>query len=256
MMVNRGNQSQLILGLLATALAGSGCGDGSSPPGQGNGSIAVDPPPQPAVDPSEMGGEVALEEVQIEFPRAIFIGTPKNNPDLKVKVIPKNRSPLTAPAGTVNVALGKAVTASDDEPIIGDLEQVTDGDKEGTDGSFVEFGFGKQWVQIDLGERFELWGVVAWHYHSSERVYHDVVVQVSSDADFISDVETIYNNDADNSSGLGIGEDPEYFESNLGKMIRLDGSIIAQFIRLYTDGSTDDDQNHYVEVEVYGRKAP
>jgi hypothetical protein len=36
------------------------------------------------------------------------------------------------------------------EPIIGEVEQVTDGDKEGRDGSYVEFGPGKQYVQIDL----------------------------------------------------------------------------------------------------------
>jgi hypothetical protein len=51
-----------------------------------------------------------------------------------------------------NLALNKPVTASDKDPIIGKLDQVTDGDKEGSDGSWVELGAGFQWVQIDLGK--------------------------------------------------------------------------------------------------------
>ena len=47
--------------------------------------------------------------------------------------------------------LDKKVTSSDDAPVIGELAMVTDGDKEGADGSYVELGPDKQWVQIDLG---------------------------------------------------------------------------------------------------------
>ena len=54
-------------------------------------------------------------------------------------------------AGTRKLSEGATVTASDEAPIIGELAMVTDGDKEGADGSFVEFGPGVQWVQIDLG---------------------------------------------------------------------------------------------------------
>jgi hypothetical protein len=41
-----------------------------------------------------------------------------------------------------NLALNKPVTSSDKDPIIGKLDQVTDGDKEGSDGSWVELGAG------------------------------------------------------------------------------------------------------------------
>ena len=45
------------------------------------------------------------------------------------------------------------------------------------------------------------------------KVYHDVIVQVADDPDFIENVRTIFNNDSDNTSGLGVGTDREYFET-------------------------------------------
>ncbi len=64
-------------------------------------------------------------------------------------------------------------------PVIGDLAFVTDGEKSGEDGYFVELGPGKQWVQIDLGKTAVLSAILVWHYHSQARVYRDVVIQVS-----------------------------------------------------------------------------
>ncbi len=95
---------------------------------------------------------------------------------------------------------------------------ITDGEKEGGDGYFVELGPGKQWVQIDLGARYALHAILAWHYHSQARVYRDVIVQVSDDRDFLKGVTTIFNNDHDNSSGLGIGKDKEFIEVAEGKL--------------------------------------
>ena len=70
-------------------------------------------------------------------------------------------------------------------PVIGEIGFVTDGEKSGEDGYFVEFGPGKQWVQIDLKESAALQAILVWHYHSQARVYRDVVVQVSDDKDFV-----------------------------------------------------------------------
>ena len=83
-------------------------------------------------------------------------------------------------------------------------------------------------------------------------MYRDVVVQVSDDPDFISGVKTIFNNDQDNSAGLGIGKDREYFESDEGKLI--DGAgVKGRYVRCYSKGNTSDAQNHYIEVEVWGK---
>jgi hypothetical protein len=76
---------------------------------------------------------------------------------------------------------------------------------------------------------------------------------VSDDADFITGVQTVFNNDHDNSSGLGIGRDKEYIETNEGRLIDPRG-VKARYIRLYSNGNTSNDMNHYVEVEIYGMK--
>ena len=151
-----------------------------------------------------------------------------------------------------NVALGKTVTSSDEEPIIGELAFITDGEKSGQDGTYVDLTFGTQYVQIDLGAVHEIHAIVLWHFHAQGRVYHDVVVQVADDEDFITRVRTLFNNDDDNSSGLGVGKDLPYLDTHEGKLIHARG-VKARYVRLYSRGNTSNDQNHYVEVEVYGK---
>ena len=81
-----------------------------------------------------------------------------------------------------------------------------------------------------LDQLAKLWRVVIWHAHDSPKLYRDVVVQVADDPDFIDGVRTLYNNDYDNSSGLGIGNDKEYFENNEGRLIDGKGVIRYQHI--------------------------
>ncbi|HUT35499.1 MAG TPA: hypothetical protein VNE39_18570 [Planctomycetota bacterium] len=197
-----------------------------------------------------------MEEIKVELPLPMFRGTPKN---IKLtehmeKPSGKPRPAFLAPKGTKNVSLKKPITSSDDAPIIGELAQVADDDKKGSDGSYVELGPGRQWVQIDLQEKFDIHALLVWHFHGEARVYHDVVVQVADDADFITNVRTIYNNDYDNSSGLGIGKDLEYFEGYEGRLMPCKG-MVARYVRLYSKGSTANDMNHYTEVEVYATPA-
>ena len=196
-----------------------------------------------------------MKPLPIELPKAMFVGTPKNikTPNLE-RSKPANwkRPPFMAPESATNVALGKKVSASDEDPIIGEIEMITDGDKEAAEGSFVELGWGPQWVQIDLGEVCEIYAIVIWHYHAEARVYRDVIVRLSDDEDFITNVRTLFNNDHDNSSGLGVGKDKEYIETNAGKLIDAK-SAKARYVRLYTNGSTSSDVNHYIEVEVWGK---
>jgi len=219
-----------------------------------------DAPAAPTGPTTGPNGE-KLVPADIKLPKALFEGTPKNikpAPTLE-KYVDKNRPPFMVPEGTVLLSKGKKVTSSDMEPIIGEIKLITDGDKEGSDGSFVELGPGKQWVQIDLGEPAAIYCLVVWHYHGEGRVYHDVVVQVADDADFIENVKTAYNNDFDNSSGLGIGKDLEYIEDFRGRLMDTRGpdckGIKGRYVRLYSKGNTSNDQNHYIEVEVYGKPA-
>jgi len=199
--------------------------------------------------------EQGKEELKLELPKPMFIGTPRNivSPNLE-KVTGKSRGPFYVPAGTALRSLHKPVSASDPQPVIGEVAYVTDGEKSGEDGYFVEFGPGKQYVQIDLKAPYELHAILVWHYHSQARVYRDIVVQISDDKDFISGVTTVFNNDHDNSSGLGAGRDREYIETAEGRLIDPRGAR-ACYIRLWSNGNTSNDMNHYVEVEVYGTPA-
>ncbi len=196
-----------------------------------------------------------LVPIPIQLPKPMFEGTPQNLsvPNLQ-KPLGRPRDPFLAPAGVTNVAKGKKVTASDMEPVIGELEQVTDGDKKGADGSFVELGPGLQQVTIDLGAPHEVYAVLLWHFHKTARVYFDVVVQLADDAAFKKNVRTLFNNDHDNTSGLGKGSDMNYVETAEGKLVDAKGSV-ARYVRLYSRGNNANELNHYVEVEVFGRPA-
>ena len=198
------------------------------------------------------GGMVALP---IELPKPMFVGTPTNIkcPNLE-KVSGKPRPPFYAPAGCVNLAAGKVVSSTDELPIIGEIEMITDGDKEAADGSYVELGPFQQHVTIDLEKECEIYAVLIWHYHKQARVYFDVIVQTSDDADFITNVNTLFNNDIDSSAGLGIGTDMHYIETSDGRLIDGKGSK-ARYVRLYSNGSNANDLNNYIEIEIWGKPA-
>jgi hypothetical protein len=192
------------------------------------------------------------EELKLQLPKPMFIGTPTNIRSANLEVITgKPRAPFYVPKGTALLSLKKPVTASDDLPVIGELDMVTDGEKAGSDGYFVELGPGKQWVQIDLGASHPLYAILVWHYHTQARVYRDVIVQVSDDPAFKSGVTTVFNNDHDNSSKMTPGKDKEYIEVAEGKLFDPKGAK-GRYVRLYSSGNTTNDLNHYVEVEVYG----
>jgi hypothetical protein len=197
-----------------------------------------------------------LVALNIQLPNPMFVGTPQ---DTRVehfeKPLGKPRPPFLAPEGTRNVAAGKPISGSDQEPIIGELSMITDGDKEAADGSYVELGPFVQHVTIDLEAEYTIYAIVIWHYHKQPRVYFDVIVQVADDPDFISNVRTLFNNDIDNSAGLSVGKDKHYTETNEGKLIDAKG-VKARYVRLTSNGNTNNDLNHYIEVEVYGRPIP
>jgi len=193
------------------------------------------------------------EELKLKLPKPMFVGTPTNikSPNLE-PITGKPRPPFYVPTGTTLLSLKKKVTSSDSNPVIGELDMVTDGEKSGGDGYFIELGPGPQWVQIDLGASHALYAILAWHYHSQARVYRDVIVQVSDDPNFKTGVTTVFNNDHDNSSKMGAGKDKEYIEVAEGKLFDPKGAK-GRYVRLYSNGNTTNDLNHYVEVEVYGK---
>ncbi len=202
-----------------------------------------------------MSGGRALVPIEIELPRNVSseLGLNIRVPNL-AKPTGKSRPPLMAPPGSHNIALGKSVTSSDDFPIIGELAQVTDGVREAGFGNFVELMDGLQWVQIDLERPSELFAVVVWHEHDQPRVYYDVIVQIADDADFTQNVRTLFNNDGDDSAGLGAGPDMHYVDTYEGKLIYAGGEV-ARYVRLYSNNNHAEEVNRYTEVEVYGKPA-
>jgi len=197
-----------------------------------------------------------LAPLPLELPPAGYLGTPKNMPPDTTAEKPtgKPRPPFLAPKGVKNVALGKPVTGSDPSPITGELKQLTDGKKDAFDENVVLLRKRTQWVQIDLQERYDIYVILIWHEHKMPIVYRDVIVQVSDDPEFKTGVQTIFNNDQDNSSEQGVGTDREYFENYEGKLIDAKG-VTARYVRCYTKGSTDNALNACTEIEVFALPA-
>jgi len=193
--------------------------------------------------------------LKTQLPPPLFVGTPVplNIPNLEPPTKGK-RPDFLVPAGTVNLARNKKVTSSDTNPVVGTPDMIVDGDKDGNEGSWVELGPGKQWVQIDLAKKANIFAILIWHYHSQARVYRDVVVQVSDDPTFKSGVTTVFNSDIHNELGLGTGKDLNYIETYQGKLIDAKGAN-GRFVRLYSNGNTSNKLNHYIEVEVWGKPA-
>jgi hypothetical protein len=201
------------------------------------------------------GEEPPKEPLNLQLPAPTLKGTPEDLPK-GPQIEPlsdKPRAAFLVPKGAKNVALGKPVTSSV-PPFTGELAQVTDGKKEAFDYDAVEFKRGSHWVQIDLGEAYTIYAIALWHDHRYIQVMHDVILQLSDDPQFKTNVQTLFNNDTDNSSAQGIGTDREYFETNRGKLIDTKGAK-GRYLRAYLKGSTSSALNCWQEIEVYGLPA-
>lgn len=209
---------------------------------------------QPTKDKPAVAGSGKMVPLMLNIPAAAFKGTPK---DLQIgpNVEPLSDKPrplMMVPEGLKNVAPNAKITCSDKNAAPDMLAKVVDGNKEASDDSIIFLRKNTQWVQLDLGNPYEVFAIVIWHAHNTAKVYHDVIVQAADDADFIENVRTIFNNDQDNSSGLGVGTDREYFETNEGKLVNAKG-VKARYFRFYSKGSTESAMNEYTEIEIFGR---
>lgn len=231
------------LSALALASCGEKKSDAAAPAAAGSAAA-------PAAAAS--GGTPGGVPLTTELPPELIEGTPKpmNVPNLVQA--PSKAPEFLVPAGTELLSKGKKVTSSDENPIIGSLDLVTDGDKEAGEGYFVELLDGIQWVQIDLEKSASVSAVWLWHFHSQKRAYNDVIIQVSDDPEFKNGVTTIYNNDYDDSAKMGKGSDNPYVESRFG-MIADGKGTKGRYVRLYSNGNTSNEMNHYIEVEVFGK---
>jgi hypothetical protein len=211
---------------------------------------SADSPQSPPVEQ-----KIGLEPLALELPLPTPKGTPTDLPTgPQIEPLSKEpRPPFLVPPGVQNVALGKPVTGSV-RPFVGELKQITDGRKSPFDRDVVELNRGTQHVQVDLGEEHAIFAIVMWHDHRSIQVMRDVIVQISNDPEFKADVKTLFNNDLDDSSGLGFGTGREYFENYEGRIVDAGGAK-ARHVRCHTRGGTDSPFNAWQEIEVYALPA-
>lgn len=215
--------------------------------------------PEKPKEPTPAKAEVELVELELELD-AITAATSRDSieeispPHLRKYNKDEKRKPFMVVDGLENLSMFKPVTVST-EPTIGEIEQINDGIMSSGDFDFVE---GPSWVQVDLEESVSIHAIVLWHYHKSVVIYNDIIVQISDDVDFSQNVRTLFNNDHDNSTGMGKGDDTVYISSGWGEIIdardeKLTPSA-ARYVRVYTSRSTDGLPPRYVEVTVYGKR--
>ena len=195
-----------------------------------------------------------LVPLELKLPAPAFKGTPKELPEGMVvePVSDKPRAALMVPAGCVNLAASVVPSSTDTNATPAKLGKITDGNKEAYEENIVLLRKGVQKVQFDLGKPAELHAIVIWHAYDALKIYRSVVVQIADDADFTQNVRTLFNNDTENKAEQGVGTDRQYFESHEGKLIATKGEK-AQFVRMFSRGSTESALNEYTEVEIWGK---
>ena len=191
------------------------------------------------------GKTIAFDAVKARYVRFYSKGSNVNTWNHYVEIEVYGVEPQIVP--TVNLAPKGTISSSVNFERI---SYVNDNQSNNT-ANYANGVSGLQWVQVDLGTATDLNKVKLWHYYGDGRSYRDVVIQLSNDVTFSSGVMTVFNNDRDGSTGLGVGMNSEYSETSSGKTIAFD-AVKARYVRFYSKGSNVNTWNHYVEIEVYG----
>ncbi len=178
--------------------------------------------------------------------------------DLKLHLEPVLSKSLSTRNIGPNLALGKTTITSSVAPSGALIENLTDGftdiSLENNRRAIFLKGTGSnqksgQWIQLDIGELISISRINIRRIYDTTVVSKDVVVQISKDNVAWT---TIFNNDADNSMGLGAGTDAEYNENPNGKDIILSTPRDARYIRSWSNVTYGSNLNPYTELEVYG----
>ena len=201
---------------------------------------------------------VFAEKVAIKFelPPPHSSGTPKEIKSDNLEPDPgpgKLRPPIMVePEYAKKLTTENTKVTTSEEAVTGDNDYVVDGDKTPDATSMLQLPGGLQWVQLDLGAEHTVSAVCVWHDQGDERVYKAVIVQISNDANFVDGVTTIFNNDHDNTAKLGKGKDKECRDRNDWRP--MDAKLSkGRYVRCYSNGSTSEPVNNYIEIEVFGK---
>ena len=124
-----------------------------------------------------------------------------------------------------------------------------------SDANYCDFGQDgdgtSRYLQVDLGDVYELTQMNMWRYWGDSRVYNGTVIAVSENADF-SNPTIIYNSDKADKHGLGAGSDDTYGETQNGKSFTVPDGTMGRYVRVYMAGSNKGTTNHIVELQVMG----
>ena len=78
--------------------------------------------------------------LKVEVPKPLFAGTPRPISLANLEPANAKRPDIMVAPDVKLISKGKKVTSSDSLPVIGELTFITDGDKTGIDGAYVELG--------------------------------------------------------------------------------------------------------------------
>ena len=112
-----------------------------------------------------------------------------------------------------------------------------------------------RYVQVDLGEEYEINKIHLTRYYDDGRTYGPTVIELSKDENF-KEKDQVYNSDTTGTvHNRGEGADPLYSETSAGKTIEFEKKT-ARYIRVYVNGRSDREgtSDHIVELEAYGVK--
>jgi hypothetical protein len=195
--------------------------------------------------------------------------------------LPPSEAPtLKLPSGSTNLAYGRSITTNFPDPIMGQLDMITDGNKgvltysDGrlryidADNCYVEFSpsihsmsgdeftkLGPRFVQFDFQESnfFDAIWIWAGYRDHGYDVVRKLVIQISQDPKFATNPTTVFNCDTDNSLGFGLGSDRPFASSRFGKLIRIKPTL-GRYVRIWCNGSVMfPRETRLVEIEIYGR---
>lgn len=177
---------------------------------------------------------------------------------------------------SVNVALGKPVTASSAPNGSNPLTRITDGDVSNANNFSDPCGNpgGACYIDINLEQVYNVYNVELFRYWNDSRKYNNTVILLSTDKDFAKDSTYVLWNANNAKAGrngqaittgvyanVPVGEDPLYTETSKGKKFYVNDEnheayIPAQYVRIYNSGSTSNASNHFVEVRVNAEGTP
>ena len=112
-----------------------------------------------------------------------------------------------------------------------------------------------RYVQVDLGDEYELNKIHLTRYFGDSRTYGPTVIELSKNEDFTEKTQVFNSDKAGTVHNLGEGKDELYTETAGGKEVSFEKTT-ARYIRVYVNGQANNksSSDHIVELEAYGVK--